>query len=483
MKTFRTCGERYHLRQLNRLLFVLLSVLGVNLIAQTTVRANEVYVDPILQAQVAALGPSDQIQAAVNFDPAVTSRAALAGAIQNLGAGTVTFNNLDSMGVLANAGQISAVAGLAGVTEIYANRQLTYFMPEANSYIGADATWNSLGITGKGIGVAILDSGIDGMHPDLAFGSKTVQNVKIVFNQSDVFSTKGKPATRPFFVEGLADTDTSSGHGTHCAGIAAGGGAASGGYYQGVAKDATLLGIGTGDTLVILWALAGFDYLLDHANQFNIKVVNNSWGTEGGSQAWDPKDPINKATKKVHDRGITVVFAAGNSGPDPDTMNPYAEAPWVIGVAAGCYPQDVAHCPDGLLTDFSSRGVPGSAQFHPTLTAPGAHIVSTRAITGTTLNVLDAPHDLQQCGLLPSGLVNLAYYTCASGTSMASPHVVGTVALMQQAAGGRLSPDQVKNVLVQTARPMIKNDGTPFALWEVGAGYLDAYAAVLAVMR
>jgi len=57
------------------------------------------------------------------------------------------------------------------------------------------------------------------------------------------------------------------------------------------------------------------------------------------------------------------------------------------------------------------------------------------------------------------------------------------VALMQQAAGGKLTPDQIKKVLVQTARPMFKNDGTPYALWEVGAGYLDAYAAVLAVKK
>src|SRR6185295_138590 len=150
---------------------------------------------------------------------------------------------------------------------------------------------------------------IDGAHADLAFGPKTVQNVKILFSESDVFSTADEPATTPLFVEGLADTDTSSGHGTHVAGIAAGNGTASGGYYQGVAKDATLLGIGTGDTIFVLWALAGFDYLLDHAEQFNIKVVNNSWGAEGGSQAWDPNDPINRATKKVHDAGITVVFA------------------------------------------------------------------------------------------------------------------------------------------------------------------------------
>ena len=468
------------MRRFNLFTLALRLALGFSVCAQWAASAQSVFIDPVLSADLANRGPSDQVQAVVNFDPTVTSSAQVTDAIQNLGAGTVTFNNLDSVGVLATSAQINAIASLTGVIEIYANRQLQFLMAEANSFIRADAVWNTLGITGAGIGVAILDSGIDGNHPDLAFGPKTVQNVKIVFNQTDVFSTKGKPATQPLYVEGLADTDTSSGHGTHCAGISTGNGTASGGFYQGVAKDANLLGIGTGDTLFILWALAGFDYLLDHAQQFNVKVVNNSWGSSGGSQAWDPKDPINKATKKVHDRGITVVFAAGNDGPASDTMNPYAEAPWVIGVAAGCYPQDTAHCPDGLLTDFSSRGLPGSAQFHPTLTAPGAHLVSTRAVTGVYLNAADANHDATICHIAAG---NLQYYTCASGTSMAAPHVVGTVALMQQAAGGRLSPDQVKKALVNTAQPMLKNDGTPYALWEVGAGYLDAYAAVRAVMR
>jgi serine protease AprX len=481
MKTL-TIPPQYHSRQLNCLLLLLL-VLGASLGARTAKGADGAYIDPALRAQLANLELADKLPAIVNFRPgAFSNRWELARTIQNLGAGTLTFNNLDSVGVLGTVSQINAIASLNGVTGIYANRQLTFFMPEANSYIRADAAWNSLGITGRGIGVAILDSGIDGTHPDLTFGSKTVQNVKIIADLTEIFSTPGNPAIQPLFIEGLPDTDLSSGHGTHVAGIAAGDGAASGGYYQGVAKDATLLGIGTGDTLFILWALAGFDYLLDHADQFNIKVVNNSWGTEGGAQAWDPNDPINQATKKVHDRGITVVFAAGNSGPDPDTMNPYAAAPWVIGVAAGCYPQDTGNCPDGLLTDFSSRGLPGSDQFQPTLTAPGAHIVSTRAITGAALNVLDALTDLQQCGLVQGGLAAVPYYTCASGTSMAAPHVTGGVALMQQAAGGSLTPDQVKSVLVQTAQPMTRNDGSPYAPWEVGAGYLDAYAAVQAVM-
>jgi subtilisin family serine protease len=66
---------------------------------------------------------------------------------------------------------------------------------------------------------------------------------------------------------------------------------------------------------------------------------------------------------------------------------------------------------------------------------------------------------------------------------MAAPHVAGTVALMQQAAGGTLTPEGVKTILASTARPMLKGDGMPYGLWEVGAGYLDAYAAVEAARR
>src|SRR6266704_527452 len=121
MKTSTPPGQRYHPRQLNGLLLLLLLVVGAILGPQTA-RAADVYVDPILQAQLSTLGPTVQVQAVVNFDPAVTSGAVLANAIQDFGAGTITLNNLDSVGVLATPGQLDAVAGLAGVREIYANR-------------------------------------------------------------------------------------------------------------------------------------------------------------------------------------------------------------------------------------------------------------------------------------------------------------------------------------------------------------------------
>ncbi|HET6315391.1 MAG TPA: S8 family serine peptidase [Chloroflexota bacterium] len=459
----------------------LLLALGLTLVTSMSSASAGAPIDARLTAVLASAAPSAQLVAIANFDPATTNSATLAGQIHSVGARTLTFKHLDSIGVYGTTAQILQVANLRGVSGLYANSRLTYFLHESVPAIHADQAW-ATGVTGRGIGVAILDSGVDATHPDLAFGSKTVQNVKVAFNPQDVFTLDNPPAGA-LFVENVPNTDTSSGHGTHVAGITAGNGSSSGGYYTGVAKDASVVGLGTGETLLIIWALAGFDYILDHQAQYNIKVVNNSWGTTADASAFDPNDPINRASLRAHDAGISVVFAAGNDGPGQDTMNTYAVAPWVIGVAAGCKPDpdptnSKALCTSGgQLADFSSRGVPGSSTAHPTLTAPGANIVSTRATTGIALNALDSADDVLTCHIATG---NLSRYTCASGTSMATPHVVGTVALMQQAANGALSPDQVKNILVSTARPMVKADGIPYGLWEAGAGYLDAFAAVQA---
>ncbi len=442
----------------------------------------------------AATVASDAAIYIVNFDETQTTLDAVTNGILNAGAGVVQFDNFSMVAALATPGQLLTIGTLPGLEGIYANKQLEYYMlHESVPAIRADAV-HVAGITGKGIGVAILDSGIDGAYnADVAYPQYTVQNVKVLFNQNDVF-TFGKDAPKPIrkgatlFVENLANSETSVGHGTHVAGIVGARGTSSNGYYTGVAPGAKLIGIGTGDVLFILFALAGFDYILDHQQQYNIKVVNNSWGTTG---TFDPKDPINEATKKLANRGITVVFAAGNDGPGQNTLNPYSVAPWVIGVAAGCKlvspdPTNSAiHCADQtgqnrapILADFSSRGVAGDPLYHPDITAPGVHIVSTRASTGTVLNGLDANHDFNLTSTCAISAANEPFYTCASGTSMATPHVVGVVALMQQAAGGTLTPDQVAKAITSTARPL-----PGFALWEVGAGYLDALAAVNAVKR
>ena len=469
-----------------RLAFLLCTVLLLLALATPLglyARPTAVYLAPELQAALAAAGATGQVEAIVNYDPAVTSGTTLSSAIQGLGAGTIVYRQLDSVAARGTAAQITGIAGLKGVTGLYANSQLTYYLHESVPAIGADQVWNVLGFTGKGIGVAVIDTGIDATHPDLLLGSKTVQNVKVVGAPDDTYSYTGKSGAA-LYLENQPNTDLTSGHGTHVAGIVAGSGAAHNGYYTGVAKGANLIGLGAGDALFVSYALASFDYVLQNADRYNIKVINNSWGESKKAADYDPQHPINRATKRATDRGITVVFAAGNDGhdaldqPQNDAMNTYAAAPWVIAVAAGCKPQEQFRtelCDGGELAYFSSRGVPGDPQFHPTLTAPGVNIVSARAATGL-VNVTNLPSDVFLCNVQDP-----TKYTCASGTSMAAPHVAGTIALMYQAAGGKLKPKDAKDALVRTARPMYRADGTQYGLWEAGAGYLDAYAAVLAV--
>jgi serine protease AprX len=438
-------------------------------------------VDPVLSSTLSLANPTDRIQLFVTYD-STADGAAVARAVQRTGAGVITFRHLPIVGTVATPAQITQISAIPGVVSLFANKQLKFFLAESVPSIRANLA-HVAGYTGKGIGVAILDSGIDGLNnPDVHYPEHVAQNVKIVGDMADLVTQDSTlPAVQgSLYVENVPQTDVTGGHGTHVAGIVGATGASSAGKYVGVAPDAKLVGISTGETIAIFWALAGFDWLIDNAARYNIKVVNNSWGSSGAP--FDPNDPINVATKQVYKAGITVVFAAGNDGPGENTLNPYSVAPWVIGVAAGCKTvspdptNSAALCAGGtsMLADFSSRGIRGDALYHPDITAPGANIVSTRDVGGV-LNALDAPDDALSCAI-PQAY--LPYYTCMSGTSMATPHVVGTVALMQQAARGTLTPDQVYRAITKYARPMPN-----YGLWEAGYGYLDAYAAVMAVRR
>jgi serine protease AprX len=441
-------------------------------------------VAPALAALLGTTAATEPVFVVVRYDEAATTSAALASQIMHLGAGARALKQLPFVGALATPAQVSAIAGLPGVVRVSENRRLAWLgtsspaallalLDQSVPTIKADQARARYGVSGRGIGVVILDSGLDGLYQrDVQYPSRTVQNLKVIANGRDLVCFENLPCPGSIYVENLANSETSVGHGTHVSGIAGGNGVMSNGLYTGVAPGANLIGIGTGDVLFVFWALAGFDYVLQNQDRYNIKVVNNSWGSSG---PFDPEDPVTIASKRVHDRGVTVVFAAGNDGPDQNTLNPYSVAPWVIGVAATCSLTDSVgradHCDGGMLADFSSRGIPGDAVYHPTVAAPGVYINSTRAATGTVLNGLDAPDDVVgTCGLREEFVL---YYTCASGTSMATPHVTGVVALMQERAGGQLTPDQVRSILVQTAAPM-----AGYATFEVGAGLVNALEAV-----
>ena len=462
-----------------------------------SVSASAIDVDPALTTALATASATEQLEVIVAFDPALTTAGAFTDAVQLTGAGVIGFKHLSMVAALATPAQVSAIQALGGVRSIYLNTAQELLNKEGGESINADDV-HALGITGKGVGIAILDTGVDGLHPDLAYPSKTVQNVKAGANTKDVYEFAGRYETtglktpKPvkkgaeLFVENLANTDTDNGHGTHVAGTAAGSGAASGGKYSGVAPGAKLIGISAavGGSLPTLLLLAGFDYIIENRREYNIQVVNNSWGSSG---AFRPTSPIAIATKETHDAGVTVVFAAGNSGPAQNTLNPHSVAPWVISVAAGCKTTTDANaanwqarCRDAsgrapLLASFSSRGIPGDPLYHPDILAPGVRIVSTRSATGAFVNALALRDDATTCAI---SLEHVDSYTCINGTSMASPHIAGLAALLEEASGGTITPDEVLAVLQRTARRL---DG--FGEWEVGAGYADALAAVQAVRK
>src|SRR4051812_18369239 len=155
------------------------------------------------------------------------------------------FSKVPAAVVVAPPGAQALLRALPGVKGVYANETYHFLSDLATRSSGADQVWDDLGYSGAGIGVAVIDAGVDGTHPDLcaqvAFckgtGIKTVQNVKILGRQEVA-------ADPVVVVPDLVNTDTSSGHGSHVAGIAAGYGTAGADptKYRGVAWQSHLVG-------------------------------------------------------------------------------------------------------------------------------------------------------------------------------------------------------------------------------------------------
>src|SRR3954452_15667744 len=451
-----------------------------------------------------------------------TLRSQLAG----LGTSTAVFKRLDMVAVRGSATLLTSAAKLGAVRYAHMDRRIKLFDDKSTPLVYGGGrqqeTWGA-GYDGRGVRVAIVDSGVDGLHPDLQ--NRVVRNVKFL---ADIFTNQPAVAVE---CPTSCNTDTTSGHGSHVAGIVAGDGSASQGFHKGVAPGADLVGYSTGDGESILWSLAAFNDILAHP-ELNIRAVNNSWGpanTDGSNRA-DFTDVVPQATKKLHDAGVTVVFAAGNDGSASNAdrppgaskcdqaatgdckMNIDSVQPWVISVAASRDDNDGGPGGQGLGS-FSSRGdtqpetsLDGTPNvlYQPTIAAPGVNILSTRA-PNTAINAEGcASAEITACqNERPQ---DVPYYLPLSGTSMASPQVAGAVAVIQSAAKARLgrylTPDEVKTLIQQSATPMTRTDGLwdwpcgnpgfidcgtpedglmtgqPYAAWHVGAGMLDVARAV-----
>ncbi|MCI4566933.1 S8 family serine peptidase [Lysobacter sp. CFH 32150] len=435
--------------------------------------------DPQLLSRMESALPTDELQIVVSYEQSVPVTTGQIAALNALGITKgVTMRTLPIAGALATPAEIRALALRNDVASIYFNAPLRYFNKEAREITGAARAVQNPGdygraipFSGAGVTVLVNDSGVDATHEDLKLGEHVVQNVLGAQNILAELATEFAPGIVPVtYLEGVPNTDLGSGHGTHCAGTIGGTGERSNGLYRGVAPGADLVGYGSGAVILVLDAVGGLDYAATNQFSFDsaIRVTSNSWGSSG---PFDPMNPVNIATYELYKRGIVSVFAAGNDGPGEDTHNPYAQAPWVISVGAGEK--------DGVLTSFSSRGKRGETGTFtmpdgkswtyvnkPTIVATGVDIVSTRDLLGV-LPPLEAQHDAET--LAPA---YLPFYTHMSGTSMATPHVAGIVALMLE-ANPHLTPAQVKNIIERTATNM-----TGRLSWEAGHGHINAYAAV-----
>ena len=381
--------------------------------------------------------------------------------LQNLGVlGGTRYHFLPMIAVTTTKSRIIAISHLPAVRSIYMNRTFQWNLDAAARALttvdrvrpNSDLTNANRGlpVSGRGVTVAVLDTGVDGTHADLS--GRVVQNVKLADTQS-----LGVGFSYPLVSATLPNTDQVYGHGTFVAGVIAGTGQQSGGKYAGVAPGANILGLSAGDAS-LLFILSGFDYLLGNAAAFNVRVVTCSFSA---NTVFDVNDPVNIATRMLTDNGVNVVFSAGNNGPGADTLNPYSVAPWVISAGA----TDNA----GKLAAFSSRGEFGSPLFHPTLVSPGVNTVSLRTSTLATVTTVDGA-TANDSGL---SATELPFYTTGSGTSFSAPQVAGVIALMLE-INPNLTPAQVRDILQRTATPL-----PPYYLYEVGAGMLNAQAAVL----
>ncbi|GAB3411143.1 S8 family serine peptidase [Flindersiella endophytica] len=308
----------------------------------------------------------------------------------------------------------------AGVRKVWLDRRMRASLDQSVPLVGASQAW-ALGLDGKGTTVAILDSGIDTTHPDLT----------------------GKVAAGQSFVDGEPGYADHFGHGTHVASTIAGSAAASDGKYKGVAPAATLLAgkvlddSGNGSMSSVI---AGMEW----AARQGADVVNLSLG----GPVTDGTDPASAALNELSEQyGTLFVVAAGNNGEEASVSTPgAADAALTVGA--------VDKVTGTSIAEFSGRGPRyGDGAVKPNLVAPGVGIIAARA-AGT-----DGPEPVGE------------FYTRASGTSMATPHVAGAAAILAQQ-----HPDwtaqQLKDVLVSTARPL---DASTF---EAGAGRLDVARAV-----
>ncbi|WP_373895803.1 S8 family peptidase [Virgibacillus sp. CBA3643] len=320
------------------------------------------------------------------------------------------------------------------VDRIFYDREVTSFLDIASKQIGAVDVQDQHDCTGKGVTIAVIDTGIY-PHADLTEPDNRIIAFKDFINDQE----------EPY---------DDNGHGTHCAGDAAGNGNQSDGLYIAPASEASVIGVkvldqnGAGRLSAII---EGITWCMEHKEEYNIQILSLSLGAQAYESYRD--DPLAQAVQEAWHNGIVVCAAAGNNGPEQKTISTPAINPFIITVGS-TNDQDTDTRSDDHIADYSGRGPTIDSLIKPDIYAPGTDIIS-----------LLAPESaLEQQS--PEQIVD-EHYLQLSGTSMATPICAGVIAQMLQ-ANPNLSPNDVKSILQTTAQPTLDD------IW----GYIEARTAV-----
>ena len=390
-------------------------------------------------ADAAARTPGKRVEVIVQMT-AGTKRAAAAPLVRSLG-GTVT-RDLHIINAVVATLPAAGARELAARAEVRAVSPNGAMKPQAkgdalstsfNQSIQSPYLWNTYRGTGRGVGVAVIDTGIAGDLPDFRISSADKRSRVI---GSAVVNPDATTATDRY------------GHGTHVAGIIAGDsdsrqlGDSKKGRFLGVAPGANLVSIKVSDdegNTSVLDVIAGIQFAMDHKAEYNIRVLNLS--LESTVEESYKTDPLDAAVEAAWFDGIFVVAAAGNRGPGGDAVSHApGNDPYIVTVGA-VDDQGTKEIGDDKPASWSSRGTTQDGFNKPDVYAPGAKIVSTLA------------PDSAYSDLCASCVSEDGEYIRAGGTSMAAPMVAGAAAIGFQLMPS-LTPDRIKALLRDSDRPL-----------------------------
>ncbi|WP_410661117.1 S8 family peptidase [Amycolatopsis sp. lyj-112] len=446
-------------------------------------------VAPGLSRLLSAVTGAEGVTALVHADDSATA----ARAVRESGLTKITsFEKIGVVAARGTADQVRAVRKAAGVTYVEGNEKL-----KAHGSSGTTATRSLAAQTtlkdakgapvdGRGVSVAIIDTGVDPTHPAFkgADGkTRVVRNLKSL-------CLDGTATNCIVDVPTFVDTDTLSlgGHGTHVTGIAAGTRQtlADGTKVGGSAPGSKIVSVSTGAALLVLGTDAALNWVLENHKAPcgagvaasvcpPIKVTNNSYGPSGGG-TFDPNSATVKLQRALAAEGVVTVWANGNDGGDgsANLSNPAGQdqTPGVLSVASSN--EQGTETRDGTVSDFSSRGLKTDQATWPDVSAPGENILSscrpTQPICTQGLQPENGP-----------GLLDIATYNVISGTSMAAPQITGIVAQLFQVSPGA-SPGEIEAAIKGTAYKFA--NGSPYVAagpytssFDKGAGLVDTFAA------